>query len=172
MSESILLIVPSMDGLHANPMYVRRPERVCVCCKSLLWTERRAFQEKCSTHNERLATECSLLYSQPALLSNPLSNVKWIMIWALSLSSLSHTHILQEQISSSEIKEKKKYMSDRGKDCFAYENPVLGASSLFQSTAAGEVCLHLASALRLAGWVPGRTESESSKRRGGETGVF
>lgn len=29
MSESILLIVPSMDGLQTNPMYVSKP--VCVC---------------------------------------------------------------------------------------------------------------------------------------------
>lgn len=31
MSESILLIVPSMDGLQTNPMYVSKPVCVCVC---------------------------------------------------------------------------------------------------------------------------------------------
>ena len=30
-SENILLTVPSMDGLHANPTYVCEPACVCVC---------------------------------------------------------------------------------------------------------------------------------------------
>lgn len=103
MSENVLLIVSSMDSSHTNPMYVCEPLCVCVCvyCTSSLLTGRKAFQEeeggkKCSSRNDRLGTACSPLYSQPALLSNPLSNVKWIMTWTSLCITQTHTRTQKE----------------------------------------------------------------------------
>ena len=138
---------------------------VCVYCTSLLWTERRAFQEKCSTRNDRLATACSPLYSQPALLSNPLSNVKWIMIGARSPFDLAHAYKAHFILLNK--KGKKNNMCEELKDCFAYEDPVWGASSLFQSTAAGEVCLHLA---LLCDWLTGYRAEQRASQGSGEEG--
>lgn len=166
MSESILLIVPSMDGLQTNPMYVSKPVCVCVYCTSLLWTERRAFQEKCSTRNDRLATACSPLYSQPALLSNPLSDVEWIMIGTRSPCDLAHAYKAHFILLNK--KGKKNNMCEELKDCFAYKNPVWGASSLFQSTAAGEVCLHLA---LLCDWLTGYRAEQRASQGSGEEGI-
>lgn len=61
------------------------------------------------------------------------------------------------------FKKKKKYMCKHLKDW----NPALGASSLFQSRAAGEVCLHLT---LLCDWLTGYWAEQRASQISGEEG--